>query len=95
MKDEASAQSFDQLASETLEGIRDHESGTLVYVVHTPEGEPLTRIFYELYADRSAFDRHEQQPHVKHFLAEREQHLAATEVTYLAEVAGKRPALES
>lgn len=85
------AAAFDELANETLEGIRAHEPGTLVYVSHTPDGEPHVRVFYELYEDHAAFEQHEEQPHVRRFLAERGQYLQDTEVTRLHEVAGKRP----
>jgi quinol monooxygenase YgiN len=90
-RDTAAAAGFDRLAAETLEGIRSQEPGTLVYVNHVPVDEPNVRVFYELYEDREAFDRHEEQPHVKRFLAERGQYLTNTEVTFLHEVAGKRP----
>lgn len=90
-RDAAAAAAFDQLATETLAGIKSMEPGTLVYVSHVPADEPLVRVFYELYEDRQAFDQHEQQPHVRRFLAEREQHLTGTEVTFLNELAGKRP----
>ena len=56
-KDEASAQAYDRLVAETVEGIRVHEPGTLVYAVHRVEGQPLQRIFYELYRDKEAFAR--------------------------------------
>lgn len=90
-RDADAAQRFDALVERTLEGIRS-EPGTLVYVVHVPEDEPLVRVFYELYASRDAFQAHEDQPHTKHFLKEREQHLASTEVAFLNELTGKRPA---
>ena len=90
-RDATAAAAFDQLAAVALQGIK-AEPGTLVYVSHVPVSEPTTRIFYELYEDRDAFQRHEEQPYVKLFLAEREQHLINTEVTFLNEVAGKRPA---
>jgi hypothetical protein len=48
-RDADAAQRFDALVARTLEGIR-NEPGTLVYVVHVPENEPLVRVFYELYA---------------------------------------------
>ncbi|WP_409497188.1 hypothetical protein [Amycolatopsis sp. cmx-11-12] len=35
----------------------------------------MSRAFYELYADRNAFDAHERQPHVETFLAERERYV--------------------
>ena len=61
-RDEDAAEAFDTLAAETLEGIKG-EPGTLVYVNHSVPEEPTTRVFYELYADRAAFDAHEAQPH--------------------------------
>ncbi|WP_316779572.1 putative quinol monooxygenase [Streptomyces sasae] len=91
-QDAEAAADFDRLASQTLEGIRTQEPGTLVYVNHIPEDEPNVRVFYELYENRAAFEQHEEQPHVQRFLAEREQFLVSTEVTFLNEVAGKRPA---
>ena len=43
---------FDALVSETLNGIRNQEPGTLVYATHTLTEAPGTRVFYELYRDR-------------------------------------------
>lgn len=60
------------MVATTVAAIVRHEPGTLLYVSHTVEDEPQLRIFYELYRDRAAFDSHEQQAHVRHFLAERE-----------------------
>ncbi|NUK50391.1 antibiotic biosynthesis monooxygenase [Streptomyces lunaelactis] len=91
-RDAAAATAFDQLAAETLQGIKAEEPGTLVYVNHVPVDAPNARVFYELYEDQDAFLRHEEQPHTKRFLAERGQYLINTEVTFLNEVAGKRPA---
>ncbi|GGQ72359.1 putative quinol monooxygenase [Kitasatospora griseola] len=86
---EEAAAAFDKLTDETLEGIRALEPGTLVYANHTVPGEPTARVFYELYADRAAFDAHEQQPHVRRFLAAREEYIASFKVTFLDEVSGK------
>ncbi|MGE7389326.1 putative quinol monooxygenase [Streptomyces sp. NPDC004126] len=94
LRDQGAAKAFDELCAITLEGIKQAEPGTLTYVVHVPEGEPLVRVFYELYADRQAFDAHEAQPHTKHFLAQREQYLAGVEVTFLEAIAGKVAALQ-
>jgi len=91
-RDADAAQRFDALVERTMEGIRT-EPGTLVYVVHVPEEEPLVRVFYELYADRDAFLSHEEQEHTKRMLSEREQYLTSTEVTFLNETIGKRPAV--
>ncbi|MFJ5225524.1 putative quinol monooxygenase [Streptomyces sp. NPDC088400] len=89
LRDERAATAFDDLCVRTLEGIRERESGTLTYVSHIPVDEPLVRVFYELYADRAAFETHEAQPHTRHFLAEREQYLTDVEVMFLHAVAGK------
>jgi quinol monooxygenase YgiN len=88
-KDQASAEAYDQLVAETAEGIRAHEPGTLVYAIHTVEGEPLQRIFYELYRDKAAFEAHEAQPHTRRYLAERDQYLTSIEVDRLALQGGK------
>ena len=75
---------FDELTAATVAEVQRHEPGTLLYLCHTVEGAPSERIFYELYRDRAAFDAHEQQPHVRRFLAERGQHLDRTDVDFLA-----------
>jgi len=88
-KDEAATAGFDELVAATAPGIRDNEPGTLVYASHKVEGQPLQRIFYELYASREAFDAHEQQPHTLHFLKEREQYLTGHEVDFVSPIVGK------
>ncbi len=88
-RDANAAAGFDRLAAETVPEIRRYEPGTLVYAVHAVDGKPLERIFYELYADRAAFDAHEQQPHTRRFLAGREQFLSSVEVDFLTLQTGK------
>ncbi|MEV6980057.1 antibiotic biosynthesis monooxygenase [Sphaerisporangium sp. NPDC051017] len=88
-KDEGSAEAFDQLVAETIEKIRDREPGTLVYASHRVDGQPLKRIFYELYRDRAAFDAHEEQTHTKHFLGARGEFLSSVEVDWLRLQSGK------
>jgi quinol monooxygenase YgiN len=88
-KNEASAEGFDKLVAETVPLIREREAGTVIYAVHTVEGKPLERIFYELYRDRAAFDAHEEQPHTRRFLEEREQFLDSVAVDFLTLQAGK------
>ena len=53
--------------------IQNNEPGTVIYAVHRVKDAPLSRIFYELYESREAFDVHEQQEHTKRFLDKREQ----------------------
>jgi quinol monooxygenase YgiN len=82
-KDEASAEAYDHLVAETIEGIRANEPGTVVYASHTVAGKPLQRIFYELYEDEAAFKAHGEAPHILRYLSERDQLLASTEVDRL------------
>ncbi|MFI7148951.1 putative quinol monooxygenase [Nonomuraea sp. NPDC050022] len=88
-KDDASATAFDTLVGETIEAIRQHEPGTIVYASHRVDGQPLQRIFYELYRDRDAFDAHEQTEHTRHFLAARDELLASVEVDWVELQSGK------
>lgn len=55
LRDAAAAGRFDELTSEVVEAIRLEEPGTVVYSTHAVPGEPLARIFYEVYADQPAF----------------------------------------
>lgn len=73
---------FDGLVAEALDGIRAHEPGTLAYIVHQEPSAPRARVFYELYRNAEAFDEHERQPHVRYFLSERSQYLAADPVVW-------------
>jgi len=88
-KGEASAKAYDRLVAETIEAIKADEPGTLVYASHLVEGQPLQRIFYELYRDRAAFEAHESSPATRRYLAERDQYLASTEVDWLTLQTGK------
>lgn len=88
-KDEASAEAYDQLVAETIEGIRAHEPGTVIYASHKVEGQPLQRIFYELYQDEAAFEAHGEASHTLRYLAERDQYLASTAVDRLSLQVGK------
>jgi quinol monooxygenase YgiN len=88
-KDEASAEAYDRLVAETIGAITAGEPGTLVYASHLVDGQPLQRIFYELYRDKAAFGAHEAAPHTRRYLAEREKYLASTEVDWLTLQAGK------
>jgi quinol monooxygenase YgiN len=82
---------FDALVADTAAAIRGSEPGTLVYACHHVDGEPQQRIFYELCRDRTAFDAHEQSPHTRRFLAEREPLLESKAVDFLSLADGKTP----
>ena len=88
-KDEASAEAYDRLVAETVVGLKAGEPGTLIYACHRVEGQPLQRIFYELYRDRAAFEAHEAAAHTRRYLDQRDQYLAATEVDWLTQPTGK------
>jgi quinol monooxygenase YgiN len=83
LKDAAAAAAFDQLVAETTEHIRTAEPGTLTYVTHRVEDAPLSRVFYEIYADRSAFEAHEETAHVRNFLAKREAYVSSFRVEFV------------
>lgn len=89
LKDQAAAEGHDRLVAETIAKIRTDEPGTLVYAAHTVAGQPLQRIFYELYRDKAAFEAHEAAPHTRRYLAERDQYLAGTQVHWLTLQTGK------
>jgi quinol monooxygenase YgiN len=82
-KDEANAEAYDRLVAETIEAIKANEPGTLVYASHLVDGQPLQRIFYELYRGQAAFEVHEAAPHTRRYLDQRGQYLASTEVDRL------------
>ena len=84
LHDATAAAGFDQLVTETVKAITDLEPGTLVYATHAVDGQPLARVFYEVYADRAAFEEHERQPHTRRFLTERDQYISAVRVEFLA-----------
>jgi quinol monooxygenase YgiN len=89
LQDAAKATAFDQLVAETVRDIAEHEPGTLVYATHLVEGEPLARVFYEVYRDRAAFDEHERQPHTRRFLERRGEFVADFRVEFLTPGAAK------
>jgi quinol monooxygenase YgiN len=76
------ARGFDELVDRTVREIGENESGTLAYLVHDVSDAAASRVFYELYRDREAFDEHERQPHVKRFLTERGAYLVGDPVVW-------------
>src|SRR5450631_817510 len=74
---------FDRIADQAAEEVRTHEPDTLVYVIHTVPKAAMQRIFYEIYRDRAAYDRHEQQAYIKRFVTARRPYVLATNVIEL------------
>ena len=68
LPDAEAAEAFDGEVRQVLPGIRAEEPGTLLYVPHTVDGEPLARVFYEVYRDRAAHREHEARPATAEFL---------------------------
>jgi quinol monooxygenase YgiN len=89
LRDEEAAKGFDNLVAETVAKIRESEPGTLIYAIHKVKDAPLSRIFYETYESREAFDAHERQEHTKRFLDERGQYLTGARVEFLEPATGK------
>jgi len=90
IRDEQAALRFDELTAEVVEQIKKHEPGTLVYATNAVEGEPLARVFFEVYADREfAFKAHEEADHVKAFHAAKNPLLVDHRVEFLFPGAGK------
>ncbi|MEU2174142.1 antibiotic biosynthesis monooxygenase [Nocardia sp. NPDC019219] len=89
LQDAEKAAEFDKLMAETVEAITELEPGTLVYATHAVENEPLSRVFYEVYRDRDAFEEHERQPHTRHFLSQREKYIASFRVEFLSPAEAK------
>lgn len=83
-RDLAAADRFDGLTAEAVRQIGEREPGTLVYATHTVAGEPLARVFYEVYRDREAFEVHEAAEHVQRFHARKNPLLVGTRVEFLA-----------
>ena len=63
-----SAKAFDALAAQAIPVIRANEPGTITYVPYGVDGEPLARMFFEVYRDARAHDEHGEQPHTVEFL---------------------------
>lgn len=89
LKDDEAAAAFDRLVAETVEEITALEPGTLVYATHTVTDAPLSRVFYEVYRDREAFEEHERRPHTRRFLEQRRDYVADFRVEFLTPAAAK------
>jgi quinol monooxygenase YgiN len=74
---------FDRLTERVVGQVRGGEPDTLVFIVHAVPSAPMQRILYEVYRDRAAFDRHQQQPYVAEFEEDRRPYVLATNVIEL------------
>ena len=83
LRADESAARFDELTRQAVDRIRHAEPGTLVYDTHTVAGAPLSRVFYEVYADEAAFQAHERAAHVVAFHAAKDPLLTSQRVEFL------------
>ena len=83
IRDEAAAVEFDRLTQEAVTLIKGREPGTLIYATHRVEGEPLSRVFYEVYRDVEAFRAHEVAEHVVSFHARKDPLVVSHRVEFL------------
>jgi quinol monooxygenase YgiN len=74
---------FDQLTERVVEQVRSREPDTLVFIAHAVPSAPMQRILYEVYRDRTAYQRHGQQPYVRQFEADRRPFVLATNIIEL------------
>jgi|SRR5215469_4570470 len=74
---------FDRLTESVVSQVRSREPDTLVFIVHAVPSAPMQRILYEVYRDRSAYERHNEQPYVQQFNAERRPFVLATNIIEL------------
>lgn len=88
-RDEAAAAKFDDLTAVAVQKITEREPGTLVYATSAVDGEPLARVFYEVYRDRAAFAAHEEAEHVRQFHTDKDPLLTAARVEFLTPGATK------
>jgi quinol monooxygenase YgiN len=86
-----SEEAFDRLTEEIAAAVREREYDTLIYACHRVEGQPEQRIFYELYRNQSAYQRHQAHEHVRRFLDQRASLLESAEVDFLTLQDGKTP----
>ena len=70
-RDNAAAAEFDQRTAPVFQHVSDHEPGTLVFASHTVEGQPLTRVFYEIYRDQAGANIHARAEPLREFLRAR------------------------
>jgi quinol monooxygenase YgiN len=74
---------FDQLTERVVEQVRGREPDTLAFIVHGVPSAPMQRILYEVYRDRSAYERHNEQPYVQQFVVDRRPFVLATNIIEL------------
>jgi quinol monooxygenase YgiN len=68
-RDAAAADEFDKLTASVFQQVTCDEPGTLVFASHLVAGQPLARVFYEIYRDQEAADIHARGEALRQLLA--------------------------
>jgi len=89
LKDDAAARGFDALAEKMIAAVRAAEPDALVYVVHTVEDAPLSRVVYEVYANQDAAERHQSADYFQHAMVELDQYVLSARMEKLGAPHGK------
>lgn len=89
LKDDAAVRGFDTLAEQLTAAVRAAEPGTLVYVFHTVEDAPLSRVVYEVYANQEAVERHQSADYFQRAMVELDQYVVSARMEVLGAPHGK------
>jgi quinol monooxygenase YgiN len=71
-RDDSAAAEFDSLVADVFRHATKDEPGTLVFADHRVAGQPLARVFYEVYRDQEAADTHLRARALQRLLADQE-----------------------
>jgi quinol monooxygenase YgiN len=82
-RDDAAADEFDKLTASVFQQVTHHEPGTLVFANHVVAGQPLTRVFYEVYRDQEAANIHSRGEALQQLLASQEALVAGFHIDQL------------
>jgi quinol monooxygenase YgiN len=82
-RDDAAADEFDKLTARVFQQVSHHEPGTLVFANHMVAGQPLTRVFYEIYRDQKAANIHSRGEALQQLLASQDALVAGFHIDQL------------
>jgi quinol monooxygenase YgiN len=82
-RDNAAAAEFDKLTAKVFQDVSDREPSTLVFAIHAVDGQPLTRVFYEVYRDQAGADIHARGESLRELLARQDSLVAGAQIEQL------------
>jgi quinol monooxygenase YgiN len=89
LKDDAAVRGFDALAEKLVVAVRAAEPETLVYVFHSVEDAPLSRVVYEVYANQEAVAQHQSAEYFQRAMVELDQYVVSARMEVLGAPNGK------